>query len=157
MMTRQAFAGDAIRTLFGRYGGAFSFVPDADPGAVPPKALMHSNPGVDWTAVTVIVFGCAKQAGEESRNAARMSALRSGMPVSAPGSTVSRLCGSGLDALGTPARIMGLGPAPAARKVRQLAGMTPDSPDVIEFNEAYAAQGFAVLGDLGFSDDDPRA
>lgn len=110
-MMHQAFICDAIRTPFGRYGGALSSVRADDLGAVPLKALMDRNPGVDWEAVTDIIFGCANQAGEDNRNVARMSALLSGMPVSVPGSTVNRLCGSGLDALGTAARAIKSGEA----------------------------------------------
>lgn len=110
-MMHQAFICDAIRTPFGRYGGALSSVRADDLGAVPLKALMDRNPGVDWEAITDIIFGCANQAGEDNRNVARMSALLSGMPVSIPGSTVNRLCGSGLDALGTAARAIKSGEA----------------------------------------------
>ncbi|MFS0757985.1 3-oxoadipyl-CoA thiolase [Noviherbaspirillum sp. 1P10PC] len=110
-MMHQAFICDAIRTPFGRFGGALSSVRADDLGAVPLKALMDRNPGVDWEAITDIIFGCANQAGEDNRNVARMSALLSGMPVSIPGSTVNRLCGSGLDALGTAARAIKSGEA----------------------------------------------
>lgn len=110
-MMQQAFICDAIRTPFGRYGGSLSSVRADDLGAVPLKALMDRNPGVDWEAITDIIFGCANQAGEDNRNVARMSALLSGMPVSVPGSTVNRLCGSGLDALGTAARAIKSGEA----------------------------------------------
>lgn len=107
----QAYICDAIRTPFGRYGGALASVRADDLGAVPLKALMDRNPGVDWEAITDIIFGCANQAGEDNRNVARMSALLAGMPVSVPGSTVNRLCGSGLDALGTAARAIKSGEA----------------------------------------------
>jgi len=110
-MMQQAYICDAIRTPFGRYGGSLSSVRADDLGAVPLKALMDRNPGVDWEAITDIIFGCANQAGEDNRNVARMSALLSGMPVSVPGSTVNRLCGSGLDALGTAARAIKSGEA----------------------------------------------
>jgi acetyl-CoA acyltransferase len=110
-MMHQAYICDAIRTPFGRYGGSLASVRADDLGAVPLKALMDRNPGVDWQAVTDIIFGCANQAGEDNRNVARMSALLAGMPVSLPGSTVNRLCGSGLDALGTAARAIKSGEA----------------------------------------------
>ena len=101
---RHAFVCDAIRTPFGRYGGALSNVRTDDLGAVPLKALMARNPQVDWGALTDVIYGCANQAGEDNRNVARMSALLAGLPVEVPGGTVNRLCGSGLDALGTAAR-----------------------------------------------------
>ena len=107
----QAFICDAIRTPFGRYGGALSSVRTDDLGAVPLRALMARNPGVDWAAVSDVIYGCANQAGEDNRNVARMSALLAGLPVSLPGSTVNRLCGSGLDALGTAARAIKSGEA----------------------------------------------
>ncbi len=99
-----AFICDAIRTPFGRYGGALSSVRTDDLGAIPLKALMARNPQVDWGALTDVIYGCANQAGEDNRNVARMSALLAGLPVEVPGGTVNRLCGSGLDALGTAAR-----------------------------------------------------
>jgi acetyl-CoA acyltransferase len=109
--TPQAFICDAIRTPFGRYGGALSGVRADDLGAIPLKALMARNPGVDWSAVTDVIFGCANQAGEDNRNVARMSALLAGLPLEVPGSTVNRLCGSGLDAVGTAARAIKSGEA----------------------------------------------
>jgi acetyl-CoA acyltransferase len=111
MSIPQAFICDAIRTPFGRYGGALSSVRADDLGAIPLKALMARNPGVDWAAVTDVIFGCANQAGEDNRNVARMSALLAGLPVEVPGSTVNRLCGSGLDAVGTAARAIKSGEA----------------------------------------------
>jgi acetyl-CoA C-acetyltransferase len=111
MNTAQAFICDAIRTPFGRYGGALSSVRADDLGAIPLKALMERNPGVDWQAVTDVIYGCANQAGEDNRNVARMSALLAGLPLQVPGSTVNRLCGSGLDALGTAARAIKAGEA----------------------------------------------
>jgi acetyl-CoA C-acetyltransferase len=99
-----AYICDAVRTPFGRYGGALSSVRTDDLGAIPLRALMQRNARVDWQAVTDIIFGCANQAGEDNRNVARMSALLAGLPLSVPGSTVNRLCGSGLDALGSAAR-----------------------------------------------------
>ena len=101
---KQAFVVDAIRTPFGRYGGALSSVRTDDLGAVPLKALMARNPKVDWAAVTDVIYGCANQAGEDNRNVAHMASLLAGLPVDVPGATINRLCGSGLDALGTAAR-----------------------------------------------------
>ena len=103
-MTSHAFICDAIRTPFGRYGGALSGVRTDDLGAIPLKALMARNPKVDWQTVTDVIFGCANQAGEDNRNVAHMASLLAGLPVDVPGATVNRLCGSGLDALGTAAR-----------------------------------------------------
>jgi len=99
-----AFICDAIRTPIGRYGGALSGVRADDLGAVPLKALMERNPQVDWTAVDDIIYGCANQAGEDNRNVARMSGLLAGLPIDVPGTTVNRLCGSGMDAVGLAAR-----------------------------------------------------
>ena len=110
-MTPQAFICDAIRTPFGRYGGALSSVRTDDLGAIPIKALMARNPNVDWQLVTDVIFGCANQAGEDNRNVARMSALLAGLPLDVPGATLNRLCGSGLDALGTAARAIKSGEA----------------------------------------------
>jgi len=107
----QAFICDAIRTPFGRYGGALSSVRTDDLGAIPLKALMARNQNVDWQAVTDVIYGCANQAGEDNRNVARMAALLAGLPMDVPGSTVNRLCGSGLDALGTAARAIKSGEA----------------------------------------------
>jgi len=108
-MSEQAFICDAIRTPFGRYGGALSAVRADDLAAVPIKALMARNTGVQWDELDDIIFGCANQAGEDNRNVARMAALLSGLPVGVPGSTINRLCGSGLDALGTAARAIRAG------------------------------------------------
>ncbi|WP_234266929.1 3-oxoadipyl-CoA thiolase [Hydrogenophaga sp. NFH-34] len=106
-----AFICDAIRTPFGRYGGALSSVRTDDLGAIPLKALMARNPGVDWAALSDVIYGCANQAGEDNRNVARMSALLAGLPLQVPGATVNRLCGSGLDAVGTAARAIKAGEA----------------------------------------------
>ena len=100
----QAYICDAIRTPIGRYGGALAGVRADDLGAIPLKALMERNPDVDWTAVDDIIYGCANQAGEDNRNVARMSGLLAGLPIEAPGTTVNRLCGSGMDAIGLAAR-----------------------------------------------------
>ena len=110
-MTNQAFICDAVRTPFGRYGGALSSVRADDLGAVPLRALMERNRNVDWQAVTDVIYGCANQAGEDNRNVARMSALLAGLPLELGGSTVNRLCGSGLDALGTASRAIKAGEA----------------------------------------------
>ncbi|MBE9398930.1 3-oxoadipyl-CoA thiolase [Pontibacterium sp. N1Y112] len=99
-----AYICDAIRTPFGRYGGGLSSVRADDLGAVPLKALMARNPQVDWASVDDIIYGNANQAGEDNRNVARMSALLAGLPTSVPGSTINRLCGSGMDAIGMAAR-----------------------------------------------------
>jgi 3-oxoadipyl-CoA thiolase len=99
-----AFICDAQRTPFGRYGGSLAGVRADDLGAVPLRALIARNPQVDWDAVTDVVYGCANQAGEDNRNVARMASLLAGMPVGVPGVTLNRLCGSGLDAVGTAAR-----------------------------------------------------
>jgi acetyl-CoA C-acetyltransferase len=100
----EAYICDAIRTPFGRYGGALSTVRTDDLGAIPLRALMQRNPGVDWERVDDVIFGCANQAGEDNRNVARMSLLLAGLPAAVPGSTVNRLCGSGMDAVGIAAR-----------------------------------------------------
>jgi 3-oxoadipyl-CoA thiolase len=99
-----AFICDAQRTPFGRYGGSLAGVRADDLGAVPLRALVARNPHVDWEALTDVIYGCANQAGEDNRNVARMSALLAGLPVAVPGVTLNRLCGSGLDAVGTAAR-----------------------------------------------------
>ena len=106
-----AYICDAVRTPFGRYGGALSSVRTDDLGAVPLRALVARNPGVDWAAVTDVLFGCANQAGEDNRNVARMALLLAGLPESVPGATINRLCGSGLDAVGTAARAIRAGEA----------------------------------------------
>jgi acetyl-CoA acyltransferase len=100
----EAFICDAIRTPIGRYGGTLAAVRADDLGAVPLKALMERNPSVDWTSVEDIIYGCANQAGEDNRNVARMSGLLAGLPIDVPGTTVNRLCGSGMDAIGLAAR-----------------------------------------------------
>ncbi len=110
-MTRHAYLCDALRTPFGRYGGSLSGVRADDLGAVPLRALMARHPQLDWEAVTDVIYGCANQAGEDNRNVARMSALLAGLPMTVPGSTVNRLCGSGMDAVGTAARTIKSGEA----------------------------------------------
>ena len=110
-MTPQAFICDAIRTPFGRYGGALSSVRADDLGAMPIKALMARNTGVDWAQVADVLYGCANQAGEDNRNVARMAALLAGLPLDVPGATLNRLCGSGMDAVGTATRAIKAGEA----------------------------------------------
>lgn len=100
---------DAIRTPFGRYGGALSSVRADDLGAIPIKELIKRNPQVDWTSVDDLFYGCANQAGEDNRNVARMSGLLAGLPIDVPGVTLNRLCGSGIDAIGTGARAIASG------------------------------------------------
>ncbi len=107
----EAYICDAIRTPFGRYGGALSSIRADDLGAVPINALMERNPTVDWSKVSDVLYGCANQAGEDNRNVARMSALLAGLPMEVPGGTINRLCGSGLDAVGTAARAIKSGEA----------------------------------------------
>jgi acetyl-CoA acyltransferase len=99
-----AFICDAIRTAFGRYGGALATVRPDDLGAVPLRALKERNPNVDWSRVDDVIYGCANQAGEDNRNVARMCTLLAGLPTVIPGVTVNRLCGSGMDAIGMAAR-----------------------------------------------------
>jgi len=106
-----AFICDAIRTPIGRYGGALSSVRTDDLGAIPLRALMARNPHVDWAQVTDVLYGCVNQAGEDNRNVARMASLLAGLPMEVPGATINRLCGSGLDALGTAARAIKSGEA----------------------------------------------
>ena len=106
-----AFICDAIRTPIGRYGGALSSVRADDLGAIPLRALMARNPNVDWAQVTDVLYGCVNQAGEDNRNVARMASLLAGLPMEVPGATINRLCGSGLDALGTAARAIKSGEA----------------------------------------------
>ncbi|MDQ2102822.1 3-oxoadipyl-CoA thiolase [Azospirillum isscasi] len=107
----EAYLCDAVRTPFGRYGGGLAPVRADDLAAVPIRALMERNAGVDWAAVDDVILGCANQAGEDNRNVARMAALLAGLPVEVPGTTVNRLCGSGLDALGMAARAVKAGEA----------------------------------------------
>src|SRR3954467_7573398 len=110
-MSTQAFICDAVRTPFGRYGGSLSSVRTDDLGAIPIRALMQRNPKVDWQAVNDVLYGCANQAGEDNRNVARMALLLAGIPIDVPGATINRLCGSGLDAVGTAARAIKAGEA----------------------------------------------
>ena len=109
MSEKQAFICDAARTPIGRYGGALSAVRTDDLAALPIKALMQRNASVDWQGVDDVLYGCANQAGEDNRNVARMAALLAGLPTDVPGATVNRLCGSGMDAVGSAARAIRLG------------------------------------------------
>jgi 3-oxoadipyl-CoA thiolase len=106
-----AYICDAIRTPFGRYGGSLSSVRTDDLAAIPIKALMQRNPKVDWVKISDVIYGCANQAGEDNRNVARMAALLAGLPLEVPGVTLNRLCGSGLDAVGSAARAIKSGEA----------------------------------------------
>ena len=110
-MSAQAFICDAIRTPIGRYGGTLSGIRTDDLAALPIKALMARNAGVNWESVEDIIYGCANQAGEDNRNVARMAGLLAGLPVAVPGTTMNRLCGSGMDAVGTAARAIKAGEA----------------------------------------------
>jgi acetyl-CoA acyltransferase len=107
----EAFICDAIRTPIGRYAGSLAPVRADDLGAIPIKALMARNPGLDWSALDDVIFGCANQAGEDNRNVARMSSLLAGIPDTVAGTTINRLCGSGMDATGTAARAIKSGEA----------------------------------------------
>jgi len=107
----EAFICDAIRTPIGRYGGALKDVRADNLGAIPLKALMARNPHVDWTLIDDVIYGCANQAGEDNRNVARMASLLAELPIDVPGATLNRLCGSGMDAIGTAARAIKAGEA----------------------------------------------
>jgi 3-oxoadipyl-CoA thiolase len=108
---RPVFICDAVRTPIGRYGGALAQVRADDLAAVPIRELVKRSPGVDWSAVDEVMLGCANQAGEDNRNVARMALLLAGLPESVPGTTINRLCGSGMDAVGTGARAIAAGEA----------------------------------------------
>ncbi|VVE90157.1 3-oxoadipyl-CoA thiolase [Pandoraea bronchicola] len=107
----EAFICDAIRTPIGRYGGALKDVRADNLGAIPLKALMARNPNVDWTLIDDVIYGCANQAGEDNRNVARMGSLLAELPIDVPGATLNRLCGSGMDAIGSAARAIKAGEA----------------------------------------------
>src|SRR5262245_56432312 len=107
----EAFICDGVRTPFGRYGGGLATVRADDLAALPIRALVERNPSVDWTAVDEVLMGCANQAGEDNRNVARMALLLAGLSQDVPGATINRLCGSGLDAVGTAARAIRTGEA----------------------------------------------
>jgi acetyl-CoA C-acetyltransferase len=108
---KEAYICDAIRTPFGRYGGALASLRTDDLGALPIRALMQRNPGVDWACIDDLIYGCANQAGEDNRNVARMSALLAGLPETVAAATINRLCGSGMDAIGSAARAIKCGEA----------------------------------------------
>src|SRR5216683_8370537 len=99
-----AYICDAIRTPFGRYGGTLASIRTDDLAAIPLKALVERNAGVDWSALDDVLYGCANQAGEDNRNVARMALLLAGLPKEVPGATINRLCGSSMDAIGVAAR-----------------------------------------------------
>ena len=107
----EAYIVDALRTPFGRYGGALATIRADELASIPIQALMQRNPTVDWSALDDVIYGCANQAGEDNRNVARMAALLAGLPVEVPGTTVNRLCGSSMDALGSAARAIRCGEA----------------------------------------------
>src|SRR4051794_210495 len=111
IMHTPAYICDAIRTPFGRYGGILSTIRADDLAAIPLMALVERNPGVDWEQIGDVLFGCANQAGEDNRNVARMASLLAGLPAGVPGATINRLCGSGLDAIGSAARAIKSGEA----------------------------------------------
>src|SRR5260370_23419988 len=111
MTMENAYICDAIRTPFGRYGGALASIRTDDLAAIPLRALVERNAKVDWNAVDDVVFGCANQAGEDNRNIARMALLLAGLPKEVPGTTVNRLCGSSMDAVATAARAIKSGEA----------------------------------------------
>src|SRR5204863_8393111 len=106
-----AYICDAIRTPFGRYGGALASVRADDLAAIPIKSLMERNPKVDWGALDDVIYGCANQAGEDNRNVARMALLLAGLPKEVPGATVNRLCGSSMEAVSVSARAINIGEA----------------------------------------------
>src|SRR5258706_9739233 len=110
-MTRHAFICDAVRTPFGRYGGTLSSVRTDDLAALPIRELMARNAKVDWQSVSDVLYGCVNQAGEDNRNVARMAALLAGLPIEVAGATINRLCGSGMDAVGSAARAIKAGEA----------------------------------------------
>src|SRR5437879_8721286 len=107
----EVFICDAVRTPFGRYGGALSSIRTDDLATLPIEALMERNASVDWAALDDVIYGCVNQAGEDNRNVARMALLLAGLPQTVPGATVNRLCGSSLDAVGTAARAIKCGEA----------------------------------------------
>ena len=127
-MTQHAYICDALRTPFGRYGGSLSSVRADDLGAVPLKALAARHPQLDWEAFSDVIYGCANQAGEDNRNVARMAALLAGLPKDVPGGTLNRLCGSGLDAVGTAARSTACAARGSTPSARQRAPSRPAKP-----------------------------
>ena len=137
-----AYICDAIRTPIGRYGGALKDVRADDLGAVPLKALIERNRDVDWTAIDDVIYGCANQAGEDNRNVARMSALLAGLPTDVPGTTLNRLCGSGMDAVGTAARAI------KAREARLMIAGGVESMTRAPFVMGKATSAFARQADM---------
>ncbi|UAC71156.1 3-oxoadipyl-CoA thiolase [Burkholderia contaminans] len=137
-----AYICDAIRTPIGRYGGALKDVRADDLGAVPLKALVERNRDVDWAAIDDVIYGCANQAGEDNRNVARMSALLAGLPTGVPGSTINRLCGSGMDAVGVAARAIKSGEA------RLMVAGGVESMTRAPFVMGKAASAFARQADI---------
>jgi len=138
---KHALICDAIRTPFGRYGGALSSIRTDDLGAVPLRALINRNSRVDWNALEDVIYGCANQAGEDNRNVARMSALLAGLPIDVPGATINRLCGSGLDALGIAARAirtgeMGLAIAGGVESMSRAPFVMPKADSAFSRNHA---------------------
>jgi len=188
---QDAFVVDYVRSPFGRVGGSLAAVRPDDLAAHVIASLLERHPGLDPAALDEVVMGCANQAGEDNRNVARMAVLLAGLPEGVPGTTVNRLCGSGLDAVaiaarqvrtgeadlviaggaasqhgltpvarvtgaataGVAPRVMGIGPAPATRKLLDRLGLTVDDVDVVELNEAFASQALAVLRERGIPDD----
>ncbi|MDR8051558.1 3-oxoadipyl-CoA thiolase [Burkholderia cenocepacia] len=137
-----AYICDAIRTPIGRYGGALKDVRADDLGAVPLKALIERNRDVDWAAIDDVIYGCANQAGEDNRNVARMSALLAGLPTAVPGTTLNRLCGSGMDAVGTAARAI------KADEARLMIAGGVESMTRAPFVMGKAASAFARQADI---------
>ena len=106
---KDAFICDALRTPIGRYGGALATIRADDLAAIPLGALRDRHPQLDWSRIDDVILGCANQAGEDNRNVARMAVLLAGLPVGVPGTTINRLCGSGMDAVGMAARAIRAG------------------------------------------------
>ena len=118
-----AYICDAIRTPFGRYGGALAVIRTDDLAAIPIRALIKRHPEIDWSALDEVVLGCANQAGEDNRNVARMALLLAGLPDSVPGLTVNRLCASGLNAIGDAARASSTRRRPRSRNRSRRRGL----------------------------------
>ncbi|HCF8235937.1 TPA: hypothetical protein N0X04_002835 [Klebsiella pneumoniae] len=149
----QAFICDAVRTPFGRFGGALATMRADDLAALPLKALLARNPGLDPSRIDDVIFGCANQAGEDNRNVARMALLLASETALSANDLQPLARVVGVATAGVAPRIMGFGPAPAVRKVLAQTGLTLGQMDVIELNEAFAAQALAVTRDLGLPDD----
>jgi 3-oxoadipyl-CoA thiolase len=142
MTTMSAYVCDAIRTPIGRYGGGLATVRADDLAVVPLRALMDRHPGVDWSAVDDVVYGCANQGGEDNRNVARMASLLAGLPEAVPGVTVNRLCGSGLDAVAVAARAIKAGEA-SLMIAGGVESMTR-APFVLAKSDAAFARGLTI-------------